>query len=36
MVALLMLDRGAMELRFGVEDFEGEDGEPVDDEAGGL
>ena len=31
-----MFGGGAVELLFGVEDLEGEDGEAVDDEAGGL
>lgn len=33
---MLVLGCGAVELLFGVEDFEGEDGEAVDDEAGRL
>ena len=32
----MMLGRGAIKLRCGVEDFEGEDGEAVDDEARGF
>jgi hypothetical protein len=36
MVAVLMFGCGAVELLLGVEDLEGEDGEAVDDEAGGL
>ncbi len=33
---MLVLGGGAVELLLGVEDFEGDDGEPVDDEAGGF
>lgn len=33
---MLVLEGGAVELLFGMEDLEGEDGEAVDDEAGGL
>ena len=36
MVAVLVLGGGAVELLLGVKDFEGEDGEAIDDEAGGL
>ena len=36
MVALLVFGGGAMDLLSCVEDLEGEDGEAVDDEAGGL
>ena len=36
LVAVLVLGCGAVELLLGVEDFEGEDGEAVDDEAGRL
>ena len=36
MVALLVFGGGAMDLLFGVEYLEGEDGEAVDDEAGRL
>ncbi len=35
-VAVAVFGCGAVELLFGVEDLEGEDGESVDDEAGGL
>jgi hypothetical protein len=36
LVAVPVLGGGAVELLFGVEDLEGEDGEAVDDEAGGF
>ncbi len=35
-VAVAVFGGGAVELLLGVKDFEGEDGEAVDDEAGGL
>lgn len=36
LVALLVVGGGAVELLVGVEDFKGEDGEAIDDEAGGF